>query len=235
MKTIYIGRLLMTVIVLISGFHSQVVSAAPTSAHGNTRFTLDFRQLRCREETDWDQGTASDEPYVLFFVTNTATGQADVLRTEVFSGVDTGETRTRLGQPRLWGLNNNAASPLPNASNIIVLAAVMENDASEAGEIVTGIRPILGANLLMYVRNGFTRATIVSNLRSDMDNAIDMMAVASGVSNPDDRIGRTQELLLTHTNLNDAAAGRAVDLSIQFRDSGEDATYIVSFRLQAVQ
>ncbi|MFN8494212.1 MAG: hypothetical protein U0350_41825 [Caldilineaceae bacterium] len=223
----------MAVVVCITSFFAHPAEAAPVASHGNTNFTLDFLQLRCVEETDWDQGTASDEPYVIFFVANMSTLNGLVKRTEVFKDVDTGNTRTREGQPRLWGLNNTAAA-ITNASDLIILAAVMENDASEASEIVTTIQPILLANLVAYRRAGLSRATIVSNLRRDMNNAIDIAAVASGVTNPDDRLGDTQELALTHTNLNTAASGQVVDFTLRFRDSGEDATYTVVFRLRAV-
>ena len=210
------------------GYSNDVV-AAPF-LHGNTRFTLDFRQLRCDEETDWDQGTNSDEPYILFLVANLRTGYVLVERTEGIDDMDTGETRTPLGSPRLWGPNDNTAA-ITNATDMIILAAVMENDASEPGEIVSFIQPILAANLLIYINNGSSRATIVTNLRRDMDNAIDLAAVASGPTNPDNRLGSTQELALTHANLDAAAAGGTVDLSLRFRDSGEDATYRVFFRL----
>ena len=209
--------------------YSSDVGAAP-ALHGNTRMTLDFRQLRCDEETDWDQGTDSDEPYVLFLVANLRTGYFLVERTDVFSDVDTGETRTRLGNPRLWGPNDNAAA-ITNATDMIILATVMENDAAEAGEVVSFIQPILAANMLIYANNGSSHTTIVSNLRRDMDNAIDLAAIASGPTNPDDRLGSTLELVLTHANLDGAAAGGTVDLSLRFRDSGEDATYRVFFRL----
>ncbi len=53
-----------------------------------------------------------------------------------------------------------------------MLAAGMENDASEAGEIVTALQPIMLTNLLAYVQAGLTSVTIVGNLRREMDNAI---------------------------------------------------------------
>lgn len=212
---------------------AQVAGAAPLAHHGNTRFTLDFRQLRCDEETDVDQGTNSDEPYVVFLTINRITGSFQVERTRVFDDVDTGETRTRLGSPRLWGPNDTGAA-ITNASDMIILAAVMENDASEASEIVTLIRPILFGNYMTYVNSRLTRATIVSNLLRDMDNALDVAAFSSGPTNPDDRLGHSQELVLSHTNLDNAAAGQTVDLSLRFRDSGADSTYRVFFRLLRV-
>lgn len=213
-------------VLLIAG----VAEAAPPAHHGNTRFTLDFRQLRCDEETDWDQGTNSDEPYVVFLTINRNTGSFQLERTRVFDDVDTGETRTRLGSPRLWGPNDTGAS-ITNASDMIILAAVMENDSSEASEVVTLARPILFGNYMTYVSSRLPRAAIVSNLLRDMDNALDVAAVSSGPTNPDDRLGHTQEVVLSHTNLETAAAGQTVELSLRFRDSGADATYRVYLRL----
>lgn len=221
-------------IVFLGTLITQPLFAAPLDGtmanHGATRFTIDFYRLKCVEETDWDQGTNSDEPYAVFFWGNTRTLQSNVEATAVFGDVDSGETRTRLGSPRLWG-PNDAAAGITNASEMIVLGAVMENDASSAAQIVTMLRPILAANLLIYVRNGLDRATIVSNLRRDMNNALDTAAQATGITNPDDRLGGALEFTFSHANLDTAAGGTAVDRSVRFRDNGEDATYDVIIRL----
>ncbi len=232
---------LMAVFATVLGLAAMPQSAVAHQA--DTRFKLDFYELKCLEETDLDgngavdAGTSHDEPYVIFFVSNLRqpgnlflTGSAS--RTAVFGNVDTGDVRRDAANPRLWGFNGTAA-PVVNASDLIVLAAVIEHDSSSADAIVAAVQSVLVENLNAYVAQGNSRATIVEKLIRDMNAAIDTeaLATANHITNPDDRLGGAKEPHLTHGNLDSAAAGSTVYLSLEFRDSAEDATYRVKVRL----
>jgi uncharacterized protein with LGFP repeats len=51
-----------------------------------------YNGLFCPEESDWDQGTNSDEPYVVIGIVS-PTGTTTTMRTDPYSDVDSGETR----------------------------------------------------------------------------------------------------------------------------------------------
>ncbi|MFN8557233.1 MAG: hypothetical protein U0531_07755 [Dehalococcoidia bacterium] len=202
-------------------------AAEPAAAHGNTPLKVRFHQVHAVEESD---GLGSDEIYVVFFIADLS-GLVPVgrtVRTEIFQDMDTGERRTRT-VPHLWG--GAAGAPLPNADNLIILGAVMENDGSDAGEVVVTVQGLMIANLIGAVAPGRTRADIVADLRTAMNNALDVAAFASAPLNPDDRLGGATEFRLTHANLDSAAAGVPVELTQRFRDNGEDATYRVTIRI----
>jgi hypothetical protein len=221
---------------LIALVATIALAALPRPAqahHANTLFRITFDQLHVDEETDWDGGTAHDEAYAVFFVADLGGFPAPAMafRTEVFDNLDSGERRNRV-EPRLWGLAG-ADARVANADNVLILAAVMEHDESTAGDVRTAVQLALPALLLGYQNAGLSRATIVENLRRDMDAVLDNAAFVSGPANPDDRIGRTLELRFDHADLDAAAGGIAVTRSARFRDGGEDATYHVRIRLTA--
>jgi hypothetical protein len=206
----------------------------PAQAHqANTLFRITFDQLHCEEETDWDGGSIHDEAYVVFFIADLSgfPAPAMAVRTDVFTDLDTGDRRNR-SEPRLWGLAG-ADTRIGNADNVLILAAVMEHDDSTAGDVRTAVQLAMPALLLGYQNAGLSRATIVDNLRRDMDALLDNAAFVSGPANPDDRIGRTMEFRFSHDDLTTAEAGNAVTRSVRYRDGGEDATYNVRIRLSA--
>jgi LGFP repeat len=107
-----------------------------------------YTGLHCFGETDWDQGSSSDEPYVIVSVTTPRI--ADTKTTRVYSDVDGGETRPDLlevyrGRP--YGIN--------------IASVVMENDFGDpdrykkevqdvvmgvhsAGTVALGLIPVVG-------------------------------------------------------------------------------------------
>jgi hypothetical protein len=107
-----------------------------------------YTGLHCFGETDWDQGSGSDEPYVIISVSTPHI--ADTKMTRVYSDVDAGETRPDLlevyrGRP--YGIN--------------IASVVMENDFGDpdkykkqvqdvvmgvhsAGTLALGLIPVVG-------------------------------------------------------------------------------------------
>lgn len=73
-----------------------------TTVTGRTPESVPWREyevavtrLRCIEESDWDRGTSSDEPFVLgLFIPHGGVDQTERWRTGPFSDVDSGDSRT---------------------------------------------------------------------------------------------------------------------------------------------
>lgn len=107
-----------------------------------------YTGLHCFGETDWDQGSTEDEPYVIFGVTTPQI--AATYRTQVYSDVDAGESRPDLmeiyrGRP--YGIN--LASVLmendfgdPNKYKEEVQKVVM--GVHSAGTLALGLIPVVG-------------------------------------------------------------------------------------------
>lgn len=199
----------------------------PAEAHANHAFNLSFWRLRCIEELDYDNTTDSDEPYVVMFVADISdrfslTGIAR--RTDVFQDVDTGEVKTQT--VRLWG-TNGAAAPMPNPDNVIVIVALMENDASDANTVRETVQAMLWGSLTAYVSAGWGRAAIAAQLIEDMKGALAIGAAPGGI-NPDDRIGNPRELRITAQDRTTAHNGTTVVKTLTFRGGGAD--YRADFR-----
>jgi len=193
-------------------------------------FFVEFNRLQCVEETDWDGGSDSDEPYVVFAVArvNGLASSVIVQKSSVFSDVDTGETRGEIRT--LWGLNGTA-QPI-NLGQLVILAQVMEHDSSSPTQVVSLVQATMTANLMAYVTGGLSFAQIRSNLARDLHNLCGTAASATGFGNPDDRLDGAHEMVWTAADLVTAAGGSPVERELRFRDSGQDATYDVRFKLR---
>ncbi|HEY7487246.1 MAG TPA: YncE family protein [Streptosporangiaceae bacterium] len=69
--------------------HLSVVRTLSGELQASVRLT----ELHCIEESDWDQGSNSDEPFILMLVNSPAADQVVPFRTSPFDDVDEGETR----------------------------------------------------------------------------------------------------------------------------------------------
>jgi hypothetical protein len=215
-----------------------LICSIPSTSHAapvNTPLTISFFYLKCNEDTDeWND----DEPYVVFFVANLKSGvlaTTDAKRSTLFGGVDAGDVRLEqtvdfsknppisLHPVMLWGTKGKPA-PIANPNDIIILAAVIENDSSSPDSVVSAVDTSLAAKLQVYRANGFSRAKIVEKLITDMNGAIDA-AFLTGVPDKDERIGTAKEIQLTSENLENARNGSTVFKYRQFY--GDDASYKV--------
>jgi hypothetical protein len=222
---------MLAVALLVCSIPSTIQAAAPV----NTPLTISFFYLKCHEDTDeWND----DEPYVVFFVANLKSGivaTTDAKRSTLFGGVDAGDVRLEqtvdfsknpiisLHPVMLWGIKGNPA-PIANPNDIIILAAVVENDSSSPDAVVSAVDTSLTAKLQVYRANGFSRAKIVEKLITDMNGAIDAAFLTGGLDK-DERIGTAKEFLLTSDDLEKARNGSTVFRHRQFY--GDDASYKV--------
>jgi hypothetical protein len=107
-----------------------------------------YTGLYCFGETDWDQGSSSDEPYVIVSVTTPKV--AETTRTQVYSDVDAGDSRPDLlevyrGRP--YGINISSVLMEndfgdPNRYKEQVQQVVM--GVHTAGTIALGLIPVVG-------------------------------------------------------------------------------------------
>jgi hypothetical protein len=206
-----------------------------TAAPVNTPLTVSFYKLRCVDDTS---EANDDEPYVVFFVANLKSGPlatTDAKRSTLFGDVDAGEDRLEatldysknpiisVHPVMLWGIKGKPA-PIINPNDIIILAAVIENDSSSPDSVVSAVDTALAAKLQIYRANGFSRAKIVEKLITDMNGAIDAAFLTGGLDK-DERLGTAKEFQLTSQDLEQARNGSTVFRTRAFY--GDDAIYKV--------
>lgn len=143
-----------------------------------------YTGLYCFGETDWDQGSSEDEPYVIASLSTPQT--ASVHRSQIYTDVDAGESRPDLveiyrGRP--YGMN--------------IGTVVMESDFGDpdkykddiqktvlgvhaAGTIALGLIPVVGPMIAAIA--GPALKTLMPSIGGAINNALDL---------GDDRVGST--------------------------------------------
>ncbi len=182
----------------------------------NTPLKLDFYALTCLEETD---EVGADEPYVVFFAADITDSLHPFAKTlvchaKVFNDMDEGDTEYQ--SVLLWGLNGKPA-PMVNPDNVIILAAVVENNPSSPDVVKSTVQDTLFANLRAYKKAHLDRAAMVTKLINEMHGAIALPADCgiTGVTlwlsqlsiNHNKRIGKPKELRLTWDDVRKASKG----------------------------
>lgn len=128
--------------------HGGIYFWGDTGAIDLRDVVVHFTGLHCFGETDWDQGSDADEPYLIVSVgTPTTSG---TVRTQVYQDVDGGETRPDLvevyrGRP--YGINLSAVLMEndfgdPNAFRDEIQTAV--GAAHAVGTAALGLIPVVG-------------------------------------------------------------------------------------------
>jgi hypothetical protein len=214
---------------------SGLLPTAAQAAAASTPLSISFFQLRCIDDT---VEANNDEPYVVFFVANLKSGlvaTTDAKRSTLFGDVDAGDERVEVSidwsknppiNPHpvmLWGINGKPA-PILSPNDLIILAAVMENDSSSPDAVVSAVDSVLAAKIQVYRTNGFSRAKIVEKLITDMNGAIDAAKI-TGAIDQDERLGTAKEFALTTEDLDKARNGSTVFKVRTFY--GDDAIYKV--------
>jgi len=177
--------------------------------------TIALTKIKCLIETD---EVGADEPYVLVTAVdlgNPLLPNAEVTLYGPWGDVDKGETRTT--QPLQPGINpsdmpfiiwrrnawgpSGQAKPIAHPANAVILVSVMEHDDGKPGTAREIAKGAIVSSLAASA--GMTRAQRVSKLRADIQGAL---GIPTGAPNFDDRVGATQEFVLS-ANLLDVAAG----------------------------
>jgi len=201
------------------------VYAPPSPQTPPTTYTLSFLGLDClREGGGFVEGLlASDEPYVVIYAVDLKRASSGLVsRSNVFSDVDTGESR-RQTLPVFGGV-------IENPDDLVVLVQVMENDESNVSRITEGLASSLNSRATSLVARGSGRAAIVDILRSEMARVIAENA-ARATLNDDDFIGSAQDMRITAAHLASAASGTTVIRKLDVFD-GSDGDYRTYFDLR---
>jgi hypothetical protein len=189
----------------------------PAAAQTEPSYGLNFYRLQCITETGKTR-LGSDEPYVLILTADLSTGEIKGRVTQVFSDVDSGESRNHT--IRLWPLQHGRTK----LSNMIFLVAILENDRDHTDynvslKAVTYVRK----DLLTYVKVGHTRQKIGELMRADMKAGIE--AARKG----DTLIAEPQEVRISLADLQQASSGRSLNKTIEGR--GGQSHYLAHFEL----
>lgn len=216
----------------IKGVNKQITTAKAklssciaTTPPAPAPLTITLRSLSCQAETSEFSG--SDEPYVLVYTADLTTfpaPQSDVTRSNVESDVDKNEART-LNVP-VWGING-AARIIRRPEDVLILIALIENDNSSVGAVVSTVRLAMQAELVRAVANRLDRARLVQTLSDAMKGAIGT-AVLTGVTDPDDLLS-VRELEITPTLLRDVGFGGRADAFLGLGGGG--GSYLLKFEL----
>jgi hypothetical protein len=187
-----------------------------------TQLRFNFVKLQCLATTGDNFGLGSDEIYAVFWVADIQETRAigKAFRTSILKDVDSGESRSQT--VALWHPLGGVVA-IPTRDDIIVLAALMEEDDSRATAVRDKVNNDLNARLLAYKGAGLSHAAMVANLKLDMENAIN--ATRKG----DIRIGPVTEIRPSNINLVDARSGRAATIEQSF--TARTTAYILTFQL----
>ncbi len=195
----------------------------------DTPLKLDFYALTCLEETD---EVGVDEPYVVFFAADISDclnplTKTLICRAKVFKDAD--ESEREYQSMLLWGLNGKPA-PIVNPDNIIILAAVVEDNSSSPDDVKSSVQDTLFAKLTAYERVHLNRTTMVAKLINDMHGVI-TLAAAYGITgvtlwlsrlgiNRNERLNKPKELRLTWDDVTKASKGIWVPKKFDVKGDG---------------
>jgi hypothetical protein len=183
-------------------------------------------KLKCLDvsnDNTWPRSDL-DEPYILTFTADLRGGGARgwVSVSSEFSDVESGSTRFPCNYPSWLSLLEQ--QQIRSQNDYIFLTALLESDdSSERTAIRNAVSNVMLSKLASYKAAGMSRATMVSNLTSDMNLAID------GPRDDDDRVGGVQEVLFDAAALQAAWAGSPTDRLHNFVGNGSQ--YQITFQV----
>jgi hypothetical protein len=119
----------------------MLVAVAPNTTPPNPKYTIKAIQFRCNDETGWDW-TGSDEPYWIFG--SLGSGTAVTTRSQVFGGVDSGDSRTfGASEGCIWG-QNCLPQDFPEGE-VGSLIGLYEHDYGDPTKIQAGVAAAFAA------------------------------------------------------------------------------------------
>jgi len=196
-----------------------------------------FTQLACLETTA-DQGSAHDEPYLVFCSVDLSREPpaGSARRTRVFGDVDESkENRTRHDDATIWGLDGHAAV-MADPDKAILLVGLLESDDSEPKQVMRvaleKVMSVVGDTSLE--RMG--RAEVVRRLLKAFKSGLLLGAGTGGVDSDDDLIGSVRELRISSTDLKWVSEhGKGLSKSLTFEMSDDQGKYEAHFEVKLVR
>lgn len=185
--------------------------------------TIAVKNIKCRIETD---EVGADEPYVLVTAIDLKTfplPTVEVTRYGPWGDVDKGETHSTMPlQPgfnpdnlpgivwrrNAWGPSGNAKA-IASPQDAIILVSMMEHDDGEPSAARTIVKGAVVSSLA--ASSSLSRAQKVQKLIADINGALE---IPTGAPNFDDRVGSTQEFVLSNSLLNVAGGPKTKTLTI---------------------
>ena len=203
--------------------------------------TLALTKFDCRDQSDdiriFFQNVEDDEPYAVVWAVDlklknlVPAGASNSKMTLVGPLADVDLEILSAPPNVIWGLSN-APDFITSADNLIVLAAMMENDTGSPEAVRTALeaaaRVALAANLQAFIDTHIPRQELVNRIISGMDGA--MKAAKVGIPDPDDNIGPIQELRFFQAEL-DAIYKNFGPITKFLGFEGDDARYILTFEM----
>jgi hypothetical protein len=210
--------------------------------------TITVDGIKCLGESD--ESSASDEIYVLVTAVDLTVQpipNVRTIKTGVWGDVDKGEFHAALQLPPgtdaqlfdtlenivvvarpFWGFDLNPRV-IHHPNDVIFLVTCMEHDDSGPGNVREMAQ--MAATAAVASSIGLPRATLVQNLRHDIDDAINTVTDIP-IQNDDERINRTKELRLNATHVaKTIPTGQQFFESLFFYESDE-GHYRVDFRFR---
>jgi hypothetical protein len=172
-----------------------------------------------------------DEPYALVFAIDLNKPiNSKMTLVGPLGDVDEGD---KLSAPAnvIWGLSN-APDLVSSADNLIVLAAMMENDTGSGDQarsvLETSAQAALVKHLPAFQSQNIPRQELVRRMIAEMMGQMNLATV--GVPDPDDNIGDIQELRYFQGDLDNIYKNFGPnEKSLTFE--GDDAKYVPEFRM----
>jgi hypothetical protein len=206
--------------------HHPVATSTPstTTDPSATPLQLIATQLYANHTTG---EVGKDEPYLVFFAADLSKpkGRGITPYTNYFEMNANGKN-TVYPNVHLWSTDGGKA-PMKDPNDVLVLAALMEND----GGTIKLIRDSVDSDLQQVLADdhNLPYTSLVSKLRTKMDTSLQGALKGSG-GNHDEQIGSTQSVSVTPGDVLDASNGVKVSLP-KLRFIGHNANYELSFTL----
>jgi hypothetical protein len=195
--------------------------ASAASTQTQTPLQLVATQLTANHTTgEWGK----DEPYLVLFAADLSNpnGRGVTKHTGTFKMNAKGQN-TAYPNVQVWSISGSKA-PITDTNDVLVLAALMENDSDDPAVIANNVDSRVQSMLAAYHTLSYT--SLVSKLRTEMDNAIGQ------ARKHDEQIGLTQSVSVTSGNVVDASHGVKVSL-FPLRFTGHNANYELTFTLSS--
>jgi len=162
-----------------------------------------------------------DEPYLIIFAADLSKPKGRGVTTKVddLSMNANGHNIVYPNVP-LWPTDASKA-PINNTEDVLVLAAMMENDSDSPEQVRRSVDSVVQDALA--TNHSLPYSSLVSKLRSKMNSAI------NAALKHDERIGLTQSVSVTSGDVLDATNGQKPGITLRF--IGHNANYEATFTL----
>jgi hypothetical protein len=192
----------------------------------HVEYRVEYAGLHCREESDWDRGTNSDEPYVIFTMTDGARTWSQ--RTPIYGDIDSGNTRGPGAVPLQLFPESGSSS---RSRSIGFVVTVMEHDEGDPDYYRAEIKTVVEAARVVASILGLPIPEMVRDVVVDVVNAI----VGSGDDEIDTETASLGPRSMEQFGAADPTAAHGLSYHFKTDHRGDGARYEVMFRVREVR